>query len=261
LKKLSRYLEYILPKIRKASKVALFLDYDGTITPIVKRPDEALLSPESRKVLQKLKNSKNIIISVVTGRSLKDIKKLVGVKDIYYAGSHGMEIALAKRDYILPGARAVKPLLKTISAEFKDKLKGVKNFKIENKGIVLAFHYRQVDKRHIRRFHSVFKQVTTAYIRSGMIKSARGKKVLEVRPAIDWDKGKYCRYLLNKLSSPAKRILPVYIGDDVTDEAAFKALRGSGITIFVKGEKKSSCAEYYLDSPAAVLHFLKMLVD
>jgi len=83
--------------------------------------------------------------------------------------------------------------------------------------------------------------------------------VLEVRPALNWDKGRYCLYLMNKLKGKREKIAPVYIGDDVTDETAFKVLKEKGITVFVKGERKTSLAEYYLSSTNEVVKFLGQL--
>ena len=89
--------------------------------------------------------------------------------------------------------------------------------------------------------------------------AAEGKMVLEVRPAANWDKGRYCLYLMNKLKYKGEKIIPVYIGDDITDETAFKLLKKKGITIFVRGERKTSLAEYYLNSTNEVISFLKKL--
>lgn len=261
MKPLPSNLIYILPKIENAPRVVFFLDYDGTLTPIVDKPARAVLSPKTKFILKKLSEDKRIIVSIVSGRSLSQIRKFIGLKNIYYAGNHGLEIALGERSYIIPEAKKSLALIRSLKKALLRELKSIRSAEVEDKGIILAIHYRRVRKSLIPQIKKIFLEVTRPHLKSKKIRIAKGKKVLEIRPSVEWDKGKYCLYLLNRLKRKNKRILPVYIGDDVTDEDAFRVLRKKGVTIFVKGEKKTSSAEYYLDSSDEVNDFLTKVLS
>ena len=257
MKPLFSNLRHILPRIKKSDRILLFLDYDGTLTPIVKRPGDAILSKRARATLKALSNNKKAVISVVTGRVLCQIKKLIRLKGIYYAGCHGLEFKKRNKGSMQPVAKKSKKTIRAIKKRLIRGLKGISSYEIEDKGIILALHYRRVKRRDLARLRKVFREATAPY--NKRIKIAKGKKVFEVRPPVDWDKGRYCQGLLKAVRRKGERILPIYIGDDVTDEAAFKALKSKGITVFVKGEKKSSLAEYYVDSVREVIKFLDIL--
>jgi len=246
----------IVKRIEKAVHLLLFLDYDGTLSPIVSRPEDALLPKSSKILLESIAKKNDVTVSVVTGRSLKEIKRLIGIKGIYYAGCHGFEVSQKRRDHTLPEVKKVLPLIKKIKSTFKKELKDIKGAQIEDKGPILALHYRRVKKSQIHDLKEIFDACLSPYLKSKKITTAKGKMVLEVRPSMDWNKGRYCLYLIENLKKKYNQILPIYIGDDETDETAFKVLKRKGITVFVKGEKKTSSAEYYLKSTEEVLKLL-----
>ncbi|NQT89643.1 MAG: trehalose-phosphatase [Candidatus Omnitrophica bacterium] len=261
MKALRNNLTNILQKIRRSPHILLFLDYDGTLTPIVKRPDMAQLSTGTRALLRSLSKDKDVSLSVVSGRPLNQIKRLIGLKNIYYAGNHGLEIEAGGKVILMPEAKKVRLIIKRLKKSLSARLKTISNYEIEDKGPILSVHYRRVNGADVRLLKEIFRRETAAYIKSGKISVSKGKKVLEIRPPLGWNKGDYCRYLLKKLKGSGKNSpLAVYIGDDVTDEDAFKVLRRKGITLFVRGEKRSSCAEYYVDSPGAVKAFLELIL-
>ena len=260
MKSLSYNLKYILPKLKKASQIVLFLDYDGTLSPIVNEPKKAVLSSKTKGLLKRLLTDKRIILAIVTGRSLPQIKKLVGIDDIYYAGCHGLEIESKQRQYRIAECDRMLPFIRYIKKLLHKGLKGIDCVQIEDKDLILAIHYRRVRPGLVPAVKKVFFDVVEPYVKAKLIKIASGKKVLEARPFVEWDKGRYCGYLLDRLKRKGETLLPVYIGDDVTDESAFKRLRGKGITIFVRGEKRSSAASYYLNSTDEVSDFLNMLI-
>ncbi|MFH1645323.1 MAG: trehalose-phosphatase [Candidatus Omnitrophota bacterium] len=257
MKLLKKQLAYILQKIQSAEKVFLFLDYDGTLTPIVKSPKDACLDKATKKLLSALSKFNKYKIAVISGRMLKDIKSRVGIKGIYYAGNHGLEIDIGKSslgDIVSP---EISQSIKIIKKELLKNLESIKGFLIEDKGIVLALHYRNVADKDVQILKNIFKDVVNPYVLDGVLKLGEGKKVLEIRPDLDWDKGKCCFYILKQLNLCSNKVLIIYIGDDLTDEDAFRVLQSRGITIFVKGEKKSSSAEYYVNSVEEVVVFLE----
>ena len=242
----------------------IFLDYDGTLAPISKRPELALLPYNTGQILRRLVKNNRVLVSIISGRVLKQVKRLVGIKGIYYAGCHGLEIdssgsvdfvAVLKKPRIF-----IKEAKKLLIKELKN-IVPLKTLDIENKGIILSLHYRRVKEPYLKDLKRIFYRVSRPYVASGEMVVIKNKKVLELKPGIKWDKGKYCLYMLKQLGQKGQKILPLYIGDDKTDETAFKALKAKGITIFVRGEKKTSLAQYYVDSTNEVKNFLQLIAE
>ncbi len=255
-------LEKIVLKLKQADKLVVFLDYDGTLSPISSCPEKAVLPNPTRKALRDIVKNKKITVSIISGRMLKQVKKMVGIKGIYYAGCHGLEMENNALTGFSRKLKKAKVLIKHAKLELRKSLKAsmfLKHVGIEDKGLILGFHYRRASKHNVKRIRKIFYATVKPYMFSKDIVVEKNKKVLEIKPNINWDKGSYCIYFLSKIKLRHKKILPVYIGDDRTDEAAFAALRGQAITIFVRGERKTSLAEYYLDSTSEVRKFLKHL--
>ena len=242
--------------------VLLLLDYDGTLTPIVETPDKAIISKERKDLLDKLSTSPHCRVAIISGRSLSDIKAIVGLKDIIYVGNHGLEIEGPKIKFESQVSPRLKSIIRHIYEDAVSKLSKIKGVLIEDKGLTISVHYRLVDKQDIQEFLSIFNEITYPYIVRDKIKINSGKKVYEIRPPVMWDKGKVVLWLLARQQFLLERngILPVYIGDDVTDEDVFKVLKNKGLTIFV-GEQASSGAQYYLKTTEEVTEFLRLIFD
>jgi len=241
--------------------IMLFLDYDGTLTPIVSTPDKAFISQEVKELLNELSKSPTCKLAIISGRSLSDIKALVGLKDIIYAGNHGLEIEGPKIKFESQVSPRLKSIIRHIYEDAVSKFSKIKGVLIEDKGLTISIHYRLVDKKDIQEFLSIFNEIADPYIVRGKIKINSGKKVYEIRPSVMWDKGKIVLWLLarQQFLLEKNKILPVYIGDDVTDEDAFKVLKNKGITIFVDNPKPSY-AQYYLKDTNEVKEFLKRIL-
>ena len=216
--------------------VLLFLDYDGTLTPIVETPDKAVISQNTKDLLDELSTSPRCRVAIISGRSLSDIKGLVGLKDIIYAGNHGLEIEGPKIKFESQVSPRLKSIISHIYEDMVSKLSKIKGVLIEDKGLTISVHYRLVEKKDIQEFLSIFTEVTDTYIVRDKVKINSGKKVYEIRPPVIWDKGKVVLWFLarQQFLLGKNKILPVYIGDDVTDEDAFKILKRKGLTIFVE---------------------------
>ena len=242
--------------------VALFLDYDGTLTPIVKTPDKAVLSFENRRLLERLMKNYLCKLAIISGRALKDIKKKVDIPGIVYIGNHGLEIEGPKINFKSIISLRYKGILQHIKDELTAKLANIKGVLIEDKGLSLSVHYRLVNRNQIPKIKTILYEATILYTIRNKIKIKLGKKVFEIRPALEWDKGKVVLWLLARweFSLKDKNILPVYLGDDVTDEDAFGVLRNKGITIFV-GRPKNSKAQYYLKDTEEVKDSLNRIVQ
>lgn len=250
--------------IRAASHILLLSDYDGTLTPIVSRPDEAVLSPEARDKLRALAAKPTFSVGIISGRSLSEVKSLVGVEEIYYAGNHGLEIEGPGFKFIHSTAKAAQPKIQALLRQLSTKLADIKGTIVEDKGLSLSVHYRLVGKSDEEIVAQIFHEVTSPWLRDGKIRVTSGKKVWEVRPPIDWHKGKAVETIIKEKRSflKSEQLLTIYLGDDTTDEDAFKIIhRPRGWSIFVSGENTSSNADYFLNSTSEVMTFLSRLHD
>lgn len=241
--------------------VALFLDYDGTLTSIAKTPDKAVLAGGIRDLLRSLIKSPKFRIAVISGRALEDIKKKLRIDNIIYAGNHGLEIEGPQIKFTSRVSAGYRKLLGQIKNELKSRVSSIQGVLIEDKGLALSVHYRLVAEKQVPAFETALREATIIYAVKDRIRVKPGKKVFEIRPPVEWDKGKTVLWLLArwKFKLGGKDMIPIYIGDDITDEDAFKALKNKGITIFV-GSPKESDVTYYLKNTGEVKEFLRRLL-
>lgn len=238
---------------------ALFLDYDGTLTPIVARPEQARLAPETRTALEAAV-ALGAPVAVVSGRDLDDIRRLVNLPGLVYVGSHGFDIAGPGGLYLRhPGALALLPELDAAEAALVARLAGVPGVQLERKRFSLAVHYRRVPAPQAALVAAAVAVEAAARPR---LRRTAGKMVFELRPALDWHKGRAVEWLLEALGREGPAVLPLYLGDDLTDEDAFRALQMRGLGVVVReGRPRSTFARYALESPLEVRRFLQALGD
>lgn len=248
-------------KIRE-SYLFLFLDYDGTLSPIVNTPDKAVIPSAVKNLLRAISQNPKCKIAIISGRSLADIRKRVGIKEIVYSGNHGLELKGPKIKYNQTVSADYKKVLSKIRAELESKLKGIDGAIIEDKGLALAVHFRLAKKQDADLIKALFREVALIPSVAKKIKIRCGKKVLEAGLPIEWDKGKIVLWLLSrqKFIMNDKHVTAIYIGDDTTDEDAFRALKKDGITVFVGGHKPSA-AQYYLNNSQEVYDFLGRIIN
>jgi len=240
-------------------KIAVFLDYDGTLTPIVRRPEDAEISPSMRQIVDRL--AENCPVAIVSGRDLQDVRSMVGVDRLHYAGSHGFDIAGpgGKRREHPEGARLL-PELDRAEAELEERLSAIDGSRVERKKFAVAVHFREVAEEDIS---AVEKAVREIHGRQSGLRLSGGRKIFELQPDVEWHKGRAVRWLMNEALQPdCSAVMPVYIGDDVTDEDAFREIRNDGIGILVADTNvKDSAARYQLRDPQEVRQFLLKLAD
>jgi trehalose-phosphatase len=221
--------------------LAVFCDYDGTLTPIVAHPERATLAEETRVVLERL--ARLCPVAVISGRDLEDVRAMIAIEGVWYAGSHGLEIAApdGTRHHVDGAGPLVDPLgfaADLLEAELVD----VPGAWVERKRFAVATHFRQVEDD---RVPDVEAAVDRALVRHPGLRRTDGKRVFELRPGIAWDKGRALRWLLAEVGSRGGPVVPVYFGDDLTDEDAFMALDADGIGIVVASEPaRPSAADY-----------------
>jgi alpha,alpha-trehalase len=239
----------------KHKRPAVFLDYDGTLTPIVDRPEDAIISEEMRQTVMDL--AEYATIAIVSGRDRKDVEKLAGIEGIYYAGSHGFDIAGPSGKKIeFQQGNDFLPALDRAEQALHERLDQIEGTQLERKKFALAVHFRRVAEE---RYAEVEKAVDEVLAATQPLRKTGGKMIFELRPDIDWDKGKALSWLLQKLELNRNNILPVYIGDDLTDEDALREIEGCGIGILVRDEERETHANFVLEDTCEVRLFLQKL--
>ncbi|OEL26729.1 putative trehalose-phosphate phosphatase 8 [Dichanthelium oligosanthes] len=248
----------------KGKRIVMFMDYDGTLSPIVTDPDMAFMTAEMRAAVRDV--AKQFPTAIVTGRCIEKVCSFVGLSDLYYAGSHGMDIKgpSSKEDttVLLQPAREFLPVIDKAFRALEERTRNTPGARVENNKFCLSVHFRCVDEKS---WSPLAEQVKAVLRDFPELKLTEGRKVLEIRPSIMWDKGKAVEFLLRSLGfddDDGSDVLPVYIGDDRTDEDAFKVLkkRGQGLGILVSKCPKETDASYSLQDPTEVMEFLIRLV-
>lgn len=247
-------LEHVQEIAGHSDRLAVFLDYDGTLTPIVSHPEKALLSDSMRQTVQALATKASV--AILSGRDLDDVRQRVNIVAVVYAGSHGFDIA-GPRGLRKEVATEFLPKLNMAEKELGQELAGIAGARVERKRFSVAAHYRMVNESD---FPKVQQAVSEVAARHRELRRMEGKKVYELLPDIDWDKGKAVLWLLEKLGLERAKVRPVYIGDDRTDEDAFRALGQRAVGILVSEEPRSTAASYSLKDPTEVERFLHELV-
>lgn len=251
---LSRSFELLRERVAEASNIGLFLDFDGTISPIVLTPSSAQLDPAIRTLLERLRDLPNITVGVVSGRLLQDLRSRTAIDGLIYVGNHGLEIEAGEIRFREPAAEALRRELKCVSLQLKLALDRVDGLEIEDKGLTLSVHYRKVHEDMQDWVRDIALETAGKY---QSFRSQEGKKVVEIRPRLDWDKGHAMMWLLKEVLPPST--LPIYIGDDATDEDVFGAIP-QGITIRVGGVPATGTrAHFVLPDVQAVARFLSWL--
>jgi trehalose 6-phosphate phosphatase len=254
----------IRPQLEQAKIILPMTDYDGTLTPIVERPELATISGRLRGLLKMIAEQPNIKLCIISGRSKQDIKGKVGLEMIYYGGNHGLEIEGPSFDYVNPSAKKARPLMQALFQELRVLLKRTEGVLLEDKGLSLTVHYRLVPKKKLPEVKEELEKMLVRSAGRAGISLTRGQMAFELRPANDWGKGSAMQLLIRELKLDEKNsgLVPIYIGDDLTDEDAFKVLESErrGISIAVGNLVKDTCARYRLESPSEVISFMGLLL-
>ncbi|XP_074375499.1 putative trehalose-phosphate phosphatase D [Apium graveolens] len=252
----------------KGKQIVVFLDYDGTLSPIVEDPEKAFMTTEMREAVRDV--AKYFPTAIVSGRCRAKVHNFVKLSELFYAGSHGMDIKgpansdnhkNGNQGILFQPAKEFVPMMNNVYKILLERTKIIPGAKVENNKFCLSVHFRRVDEKLWVDLAEKVKSVLKEYPK---LRLTQGRKVLEIRPTIKWDKGKALEFLLESLGyGNSDDVLPVYIGDDRTDEDAFKVLhkRGQGLGILVSKFPKETAASYSLEEPLQVMQFLQRLVE
>ncbi len=236
-------------------RLALFLDYDGTLTPIVARPEDAVMEDGMRRTVRRLAELTRV--AVISGRDRADVESLVDLPQLIYAGSHGFDIRGPDLRREHEEGRAALPELDDAETTLKQELADIRGAQVERKRFAVAIHYRNVGEREVE---PVRQAVERCAARHPKLRLRGGKKIFELQPDIDWHKGKAVSWLLEVGGGDAADVVPMYVGDDVTDEDAFVVLEHRGIGIVVGDDTLPSHAHYWLADTDEVQRFLAALI-
>jgi len=237
----------------------MLFDFDGTLAPIASHPDLAVLSSSGKGLLTELAHQDRYILGVVSGRSLADVRNKVGIPNLIYAGNHGLEIQGSRVEFTHPEAAALVPTLNQIYGELQTSLSHQSGIALENKALSLSVHFRATPDELVPLVKSTFYKITTPYVETGEVKIGHGKQVLEVRPNVDWNKGRAIRMLMDVFPEAS---LAAFFGDDMTDEDGFEVVQeAGGLAVFVGEARQPTKALYRVDSPQEVLETLRLLRD
>jgi trehalose 6-phosphate phosphatase len=237
----------------------LFLDFDGTLSEIVSQHEDATISNEMKKVLKRC--ASEFITAIISGRDMDDVKNRVNINEVIYAGSHGFRISGPSGLFMeQKQTEKILPRLDELEGKLKQKfLDGPKGVRIERKRYAIAVHYRNADEGSLEAIKSMTEEVAKEF--SGF-KTGTGKKIIEIKPDVDWHKGKAIKWILESLNLwDNNEILPVYIGDDITDEDGFRMIYNNGLGILVGSHGQPTAAKYKLKNVDEVRMLLQKLIS
>ncbi|HJT95481.1 MAG TPA: trehalose-phosphatase [Mycobacterium sp.] len=230
------------------------LDFDGTLSEIVSDPDAATLVDGAAEALANL--AAQCPVAILSGRDLADVRDRIGLSGIWYAGSHGFEMTGPDGSHHHNDAAAdAVPVLERAAAELREALKEIGGAHVEHKRFAVAVHYRNAAPERIGEIIAL----TRRHGQQHGLRVTGGRKVVELRPDIDWDKGTALEWIRDRVHQTG-RVLPIYVGDDLTDEDAFDAIRFSGVGVVVRHDEdrgRPTAAQFSLNTPAEVCEFLR----
>lgn len=245
---------------RRSGALFLLLDFDGTLAPLASRPETVVLPPDTRAALERLRRCPGVSLAVVSGRALEDVRERVAVAELACAGNHGMEISGWGVEFVHPDADAVRTRLQAIGERLARHLGAIPGAWVEDKRLTLSVHCREVARQRVAEVRALVQRVVGT---AGEMRLTEGKEVVEVRPAARWGKGHAVELLLaHRPPPPGAPVL--YLGDDATDEDAFRALAarsGAAGVIVADPVPPLTSARSFLRNPSEVAALLSVLAD
>lgn len=240
----------VAEKLSAAPELLVTLDFDGTLSALAKTPERARLRPEVKAALKTLAAARGVFVFVLSGRALESVRRLVGLRNLYYGGNHGMEIKGPGFSWRDADAAKARSLVAGIAAGLRERFPPATGVLVENKGFSASVHYRNLKAPYRRGFFSGMRTLMPGADKR--LRWNRGHKVFELLPRGAVHKGGAVERLAARLGGP----LVMAVGDDLTDEDMFKALNGRGITVRV-GRRHGSAAGFFVQKQQEVLRLLE----
>jgi trehalose 6-phosphate phosphatase len=252
-KMLAQLINEVKSPIQAANWVSLFLDFDGTLVPISQDPAEPRLNADTADTLKSIASQKFLTITIISGRAVEDLYGRIRLEGLIYAGNYGLEIFGRNLRFVEPLAWSRRDDLEALCETLAEELQAVPGAFVEYKGLTASVHYRRSAQADVAGIRATVRAAVARL--GGLFQVNTGRKVLEIVPHTEWNKGAAAKWINRHLNETPG--LSIYVGDDTSDEAAFRALPDA-ITIKV-GAAPATCARYQLPDPAAVHEFLLWL--
>jgi trehalose 6-phosphate phosphatase len=241
-------------RIRSAPGLLAGFDFDGTLAPIRVDPDAPQLSPEIERSLATLSTRRLVRVVVISGRALDDLAERIPIEGVDLAGNHGLELRLDGQRTVPEEVKQHHTTVRKAARTIRSKLSDIPSCRVENKGLTLSVHVRETPAD---RLTDVRRLVTDTVAGTPGLTLSEGKQVFEVSPNVPYDKGTAISQLASE--TPADW-LALYLGDDTTDEDAFRAIQPGSVGIHV-GSNTETAARYRLPDQSDVPAFLCWLVE
>lgn len=250
---LAQGLATLRERLRWADGLLLCLDFDGTLAPIVDDPDQAEARSASLTALEALRECSQVTVTIISGRAIDDVRPRVGLEGIRYSGNHGFVVERDGEHHVAPAATQARTALERVLEEISEALDPVPGVIVEDKDVTATVHYRNAPPDC---HEEVRIAVEGAVDDRPDLRVTEGKASFELRPDANADKGRAVELFRDNHDG----YLPMYVGDDETDESAFRAVLPEGIGVHV-GTRSDTAAKYRVDDPAAVTAMLRWLAD
>lgn len=247
----------MLERIGSAERVFWFIDFDGTLVPIVRRPELVDFNNRKRAALSHLSGCRKMKVTVISGRPLEDVSRRINMPTVTCAGNHGLEIAGAGIRFRHPGGVSARASLEGVMEAWSEASARYRGSLVEDKGMSATFHYRQVASSLQEKACRAAREEAEKFAVAGRIRITYGKKVVEIRPPVAWGKGDALRHLLRHWRHGRRGDLVVALGDDETDRDMFGPAREEGLAIFVGRGAAPPEATARLPDAAAVTRFIE----
>lgn len=243
-------------RFNRATQKALLLDYDGTLAPFHREPDKAIPYPGVRGILGKIMKKTRVRVVIVTGRWTKDLMPLLQLEnrpEIW--GSHGLERLKYDGSYEL-APMDEKPLKGLVAADEWIDAVGLSK-RCEKKPGCIALHWRGLDGKKIKEIRSRVEPEWNLIAQGWGLRLQEFDGGLELRMP-GRNKGDAVRTIFSEMERGAPA---VYLGDDLTDEDAFRAIKGKGMGILVRAQLRPTAADMWIQPPEELLLFLSKMLS
>lgn len=243
--------------LMKAQDLFIFFDFDGTLVELAPTPSQVKLSEMRKRYLKELVSLRRGGVGIVSGRSIDDLRRLIGIDELFYVGCHGLEWAAPDGERSLTHLDdEITDALRTLCDELRGSLARFNGILLEDKGMSLALHYRRANERAALAARREFVRAVYWYQRQGIaLELLAGKAVIEAK-APGATKGDVVKQIISHYFPGA---YPIYFGDDVTDESAFQVVRRRGLALLVADTPRATAAQHFVKTPNEVYLFLRCL--
>ncbi|MBI3464340.1 MAG: trehalose-phosphatase [Planctomycetes bacterium] len=249
-------LNVLVTAYRAGRPLALLFDYDGTLTPIVDHPAHATLAAQTRHVLQQLAELPRVLVGILSGRCLDDLKDIVGLRDVVYVGTGGLELEYGGTRSVYPDATQTSGVIDDIEMRLCQCVAAYPGAVLERKPLGLTVHFRNADPSHIEALQSEVARSLESF--ASPLRILPGPMATEILPDLGWDKGTAVRFIVRMLGDNCSVL---YAGDHANDADAFTVTNAlKGVTLGI-GPDAPDTAHYRLSDPSALNDFLKQLLE